>query len=256
MTVQKIMVELDALLDTRQGTLLSYYPESINDIMEGGKESAYYNRITDDMGKLDPRIDSVLFKEYYRHRSSDVLRLSIRTNMVDYLRSYVNSLVKASISSPVVDGYEVHVNVYPYRLTEEETRLIGMAISNFILPPTKVSVINVPLSNMSTTELKGRYDMVILYNFVEWLRQIGPKIKTMDRTPSLVILAPMLFFDETTVPSTNDFNEMSKNKTDPFKLTTQACAEFFTLVFETIDVFSVVSLEPTPSAQLPKEKTR
>ncbi len=247
MSVQKIMVELDALLDTRQGTLFSHYPECINDIMKGGKDSVFYNRVTDDMGKLDSRIDSVLFKEFYRHRSTDILKLSIRTSMVDYLRSYVSGLVKASINSPVVEGYEVHVNCYPYRLSEEETKLIGMAITNFILPPTKVFVVNIPLSKMSTTELKGRYDMVILYNFVDWLREIGPKIKTMDRTPSLVVMAPMLFFDESTIPSTNDFNEMSKIKTDPFKLTTQACAEFFTLVFETIDVFSVVNLEPTPS---------
>ena len=250
-SIQKIMVELDALLDTRQGTLLSYYPECMDDIFRLGKESKYYTRITDDMGELDNRIDSVIFREYYRNRTTDVLRLSVLTNMMAYLKDYIAALEKATIDSPVVQGYEVHVNCYPYRLSEEEKRLIGLAVVNFIRPPTKVTVVCIPLENMSTTELKEHYDMLILYNFVEWLKAIEPKMKTMARTPSLVVMAPMLFFDRNTIPTGSDNAEMDKMKTNPFKLTTKAAAEFFTLIFESIDIYSVI---PVESMQFPNQK--
>ncbi len=241
--VQKILIELDALLDTRQGTLLAHYPDCVDNIFRKGKESPYYQRLTDDMDVLDSRIDSVIFKEHYRLRSVDTLKLSVVTSMVGYLRNYIAGLERASIDSPVVQGYELHVNSYPYKLSEEEKRLIGLAVVNFIRPPTKVSVVTIPHHRMTTTDLKDHYDMVILYNFVEWLKAIGPKIKTMARTPSLAIIAPMLFFDQSTIPTNSDDIEMTKMKTTPFKLTTKACAEFFTLVFETIDVYSVVPIE-------------
>ncbi len=245
--IQKILVELDAILDTRQGTLLTYYPESINEIMANGEKSKFHTRITDDMGTLDPRIDSVMFKEYYRHRSTDVLKLSIVTNMMHYLRDYIQLLERSTIDSPVVSGYEVNINYYPYNLTEEEQRLIGLAIVNYIRPPTRVSMVNIPYTQMTTNDLKESYSMVVIYNFVEWLKAIGPKIKTMARTPSLVVMVPMLFFDQSTIPADKDNAEMAKLNTNPFKLTTQACAEFFSLVFETINIFSVVDVSASKS---------
>ena len=83
-----VLIELDVLFDTRIGTLSKFGDDVAIEVLENG----YRSRITDDISAFTKKITNEQFKEAYRNRDKETLKLSRMTNFIFTLRNIVTEL--------------------------------------------------------------------------------------------------------------------------------------------------------------------
>lgn len=236
---QRILVELDALLDTRIATIARLDPGIAADIVG----PRYFNRPTDQFHLLDNRIDDVAYQMAYASRDLDTMAIARPTAALDWLGKMVRDLEKQfEEGAPTVTSLAVDVNVYPYRLSDEEAAQVGMSIAYYIGKFTSVNVINVPLAELSFAYIRAhRYTAVILYNFKEWIeasfKQYGDK-QPMG-VPAVTMFVPSLMADYTEYMDEKNRRLPDGRLLDPYEVTRETFAPFIGLEFTPSGLFSL-----------------
>ena len=104
-----IFIELDALLDTRIGTIANMNINLVEDILKDG----YYTRIADSFKGIE--LDE--FKFRYDNRTKSVLKDSMVTPMINMITEFANKLLANIVTSPNHYLPRVIINIHPYKLT-------------------------------------------------------------------------------------------------------------------------------------------
>lgn len=183
-----ILLDIEALLDTRYGRLIELDPVMEREILF--KHHEYYGRDHDNFWLLFPQIE----KEQYQNKevTLDTIKLSRRTNICNALDSVIRSAIGHK------DGdveTTIYFNTRDYALTEREVEAFLILISSRFEHTVKVKHVAKRLEELEPDYLNQEIDLVILYDFNQWSELNKDKVngKNLERVGFYI---PTLFIDK------------------------------------------------------------
>ena len=239
-TTTKILVHADTLFDTRLGTLARLSPDLASKMI--AKADKYRKRITDELHFIDPKIDIAAYNKAYAERNIDTLKASTITTFVAELAKVIEGLEeRAALGDPMCKYISLHVNFYPYRLSNEQKQLFLSCLSTYIGFTTTIVAVDIPLAHLTTNRMRIEgYTHVYLYNLEEWMKAAYGKPDSMiAHAPEITVTACALSKDSRAL-----FEEMKTPIPDvpqnPFDLVKYSLATFFNLEWLTPEAYSIV----------------
>lgn len=228
--VEKVLVDLDALLDTRLATLAK-----INeDLAIGVLNKGYRTRTIDSF----PGVSAEEFKKAYAKRDVDTLVMAVATNAFVLLQS----CIKGSIENIVVGGpgqpISFEINYHPYDLESDEIEMIKHAIESRTMDIVDVTMVKIDNMFLTPTYCKENYALMIRYDYVEWIEMHQEELAKKPM-PAVGLIAPALYHLK--VPSDEEMADFKRNNIEPFQSTEIALAPAIGLRLIKADVFSLDS---------------
>ncbi len=218
-----VLVELDALLDTRLPTLGSIHPQFA---VKASEDKRYYGRIIDDFTEICG-VDKHQFRQTYEARSMDILRASLITEIPFILNELVTKLEREAIDTPFLSRVKVEINCYPYELDADEKEGIALAVSARCGQEAEVSCVWLTPEQMTPAFLKMRYSGMFIYNFRTWMEKQMKAFESV-KMPRFTVMAPALFYDE--IPGPDEFaKDGIAAEITAFQLTEVGLTELFSL---------------------------
>lgn len=230
---QSIYVELDALLDTRLGTLHRMDPALVEQALDAG----YKDRTSDRWVDLGLNVDQARYDDLYRRRDVTTLKQSRPTDLAPIITEMTSALGKASIEDPRIEEITLDVNVWPYRLNAEVKDAIADAVREWVSIDCKVAVVDYDHGSLTPTFIDRRYVALILYDFDGWF-QAQHDALLEKRLPTVSVIAPALYAngkpDEEVV--------INGSPVDPFSATELALVEYLSLVLKDAKYYSLIGV--------------
>lgn len=221
-----ILVNLDAILDTRLGVLSSFGDDETIAVLE----SNYFKRETDSFKGIS---DSD-FKERYKNRDKTTLLNSIACKSLNMLRELARNTARQAISSPFHAGTKIFLNTYPYVLTEEENNVLITAVVHSTNSMVDVEVVNMSDDKITPAFIKENISVAFFYEYGNWLDTNAEAFKVLP-CPEVTVFVPALYFGK--VPTPKELQECRENKTHPFTITEQMSSGLIGLQLLSIDMF-------------------
>ena len=162
----KVLVDLDAILDTRLGALGIVDQEVA---LEIGQSRNYVTRETDKFSDLDKRIDDVAYRDVYLKRGHDVLKMSIMTDIPYQVGIGVRGIIPHLDSGLIKGQIEIHINTYPLKLSNEISGLIAQGVKKYIPDPVMVSCVHIDLYSLTPKKMSSKYDEWFAYDIDQWM---------------------------------------------------------------------------------------
>ena len=182
----RILISLDALLDTRSGVLFNLDPEAA---MVTIKSKTYASRVLD----YFPLVDMVAFREKYNKRDKNVLKYSSVTNTISLVQDFLQRAMNMSINSPFETDVEIHLNISPYVLSDYEKSLLVASLSAKLPLEPNVKIVNLSLEELNPYFIKTNYHTLIMYDFFDWLEiHSANELLKKYPLPGITIFAPAI----------------------------------------------------------------
>lgn len=163
---QRILINLDCLIDTRFGTAVRYFGSGIKNL----DYNTYYNRdhkrLWDIFGVSRKR-----WKYCWEKRNKTTLACSKPTNLFFELSQIFSLAAIRGKTSPVHGPLQVFVNTWPYILTGAEKQEIDKSISSYLPVNCECILIRISDRNLTPQVIKESFDSVFLLDLVDWLSQ-------------------------------------------------------------------------------------
>lgn len=161
-----ILICLDAILDTRLGAMGVVDPEIG---MEIGTSRAYAARMTDVMSDIDSRFNQEMFRKTYLSRGENVLRHSIMTDIPYLIGTGIDKMLPQFDNGLIGGEIFVHVNTYPFKVSDDTKRLIEQGVKRYIPDPVRVTCIYMDMYNLTPSLLNSKYKEWYSYNIEQWI---------------------------------------------------------------------------------------
>ena len=174
----KYLIHLDCLLDTVLGTVYKMDKDLVYPLLSKG----YFSRNHNCLHLLHDKIDKHTFNELYINRDVETLKLSRRTNTFVMLSDIISESVYKSEDHPLAETYEVTINVYPYKLSKDESEtLIDIIATAFNLET--VTLISKSVKELTVKYVKENFSRVLFYGIHEWITEVKYYSKQLVETP-------------------------------------------------------------------------
>lgn len=243
---QKVLIDLDSLLDTRLALMSLIKPEYAEAVVSNPDVfEKYANRLNDNIPELDIHDGNLL--ELYRERKSFILPISLATALAYELIHIVRELIEASFLEPHrVESIELDINLFPYvDLTEDEERAIVTAISHMCENLAEVKAVYIDPKVMSpsffnSSEYVAYFTYDLGYYLLCHYNTEGVDIETLQM-PSFTIVAP---FQATSVEALKKAVEFQAPNGDQIDIRDGYAfmyKDFFKLDLTDIGLFSLAS---------------
>ena len=185
-----ILVELDALLDTRLALIAEYSTACLSAVL---KANTYHTRLADSY----PGLTIEAFQERYHRRQKSVLKHAIITPVADLVKSFVYRTLKQALNSPFHYQPKIIVNTYPYQLTEAETTLIIHSLIGLTDQVADVEAVYASYDEIDPAYVKQHLSVMVLYDYTRWLdvHSVAGRFNKVT-CPEVGLVAPQLYFKE------------------------------------------------------------
>ena len=204
-----ILTDLDCLFDTRLGTLVNIDKDLADKVFE---EDKYFNRLEDSFLTLDKET----FYSFYKRRNKLILANSPLTKVLQFVREFILGTLKNSINSPFKYDPKLILNLYPYRLNEEEKNKILQNLVFLTNEACTVELIDTPPLDISPIFLKKTIAVWLTYEYSEWLEKYAEnKELQTNAIPDVTLMIPSLFFHH--IPTSKERADYAKHGIDPFQ---------------------------------------
>jgi hypothetical protein len=223
---QGIFINLDALLDTRLGTLYLLDEEAMIRNLSGN----YFKRDTDDFIGIDKNV----FNAAYAARDKNTLKNSTICKIVNMIREIVKVTLKESISSPLHTGPKIFINTYPYKLLLEEENLIVKAVAAMTDKLADIELIYYSNENLTPKFIKENLAVLFMYEYGAWLDIQAENFKKTP-CPEISLIVPELYFNK--IPTKAELDQMLEKQLNPFKAIEIISAPLIGLKLYGIDLF-------------------
>lgn len=228
-----IYVELDALLDTRLGTLMRAEPKRTKKLM---MDTRYYLRECDDFEPL-VGIAKEDTDQLYRERDEETLKHTLMTPMMFTLRDIAHDLFRRSFIDLTMKQPTIIVNTYPYVLDESTVGELTSAIMSYVQLPIQISCRYLPLKDVTPGLIRSTYSGMIMYNFNAWLVHHVEAMKSIC-FPRVTIMAPKLYVDRP--PKDPDEIKFDNPAITPWSIAREGYAPYFTLMFVPVSAYCII----------------
>lgn len=226
-----LLVELDCLLDTRLGTLATYFSEeTVLHVLKHG----YHDREFD----VFDGVDYDEFMDHYRNRGRTVLQNSIRTNFIPMMTEFIQETLNNNVNTPHIYLPKIIVNIYPYHLNTEEIRLIRDVVIKMTRQSADVELINLPHSELTPGYLETEVSAMALYDYDQWLEAQSLNDAFRKKAcPQIGLFAPALY--KKRALTDEDRRIHSQLKMPPFEYLARQLAPFIRTIFIPVSMFSI-----------------
>lgn len=225
-----VLIELDALLDTRLGVLHQHHPDLAVKVLKTGK---YRKRLIDRFGNITP----TEFDELYSRRDMDTLKNSVLTNMPFFLQRLVKDCIVHTSVTNIEQQLCYMINVYPYKFEDESLiEMLKSCISYHMLDAVDIRIVSMAPEEITPQYLKENIDIIVMYRFQEWLYMHREEFLKF-RCPAVTLVAPAIYWKE--LPDAETINECKAIGRDPISIGQDQLAEFITARFMDVSLFSI-----------------
>lgn len=224
--IHRVLISLDCLLDTRMGALSQVSPGYADALW---RDERYWERLVDDFDPFCGAGATLLYEERYRRRDLSTLKASRMTHAILELRRICSELEYAIVTDPELEGAEIHINLDPYEMPEEDAEDIRRWVAIDTLGGIPVYTTRVSLKDLTIAAIREHWDLVILYDFNAWLDIQTPSFRDGERAPRKNMIVPGLFRNR--LPKPEDLVDIHGRKRDPFEETKKVMTEFVSLNF-------------------------
>ena len=258
MSVQRLIVPLDALMDTRIGTMRQIHPDWPMKVFKWGK-GWYWNRFVDNFDHLFGNIGTDSWRSAYKNRDETTLKASFETNLVTEIREMVIGTEALIEKDPLVTSHAITVNFWPYEMSDASADKLLRVIKSRICPPVKDDegnpteelVFDVPFNRvfLSPQELTIKrlgdeehgWELAFMYDFVEWnllhQHELDDKKSAFPRNR---IIFPAMFHEKE--PDKADLQWDNGMPADPWEAATQCYVSHIRLQFWPAYFFSIFKI--------------
>lgn len=188
---QKLYVELDALLDTRIATLAQLSPSMAIHALHHG----YADRISDEMQLVAPDVTNADYAAAYAARDVETLLVARPTQMAYVLHDIIVDMEREQRKvSPGINDLVIELNIWPYALEPDESRLIAAAVAARCGIDHYIDVVSIPTAQLTLDKIKtSEWSIMIMYNFQEWWVAVMRRYKERPTgVPTCCMVAPAL----------------------------------------------------------------
>ena len=236
-SLNKILISIDALLDTRSGTMFTLSPEKA---LENLKSKMYAGRIID----IFKGFDKAQFDEAYKKRNKNTLKFSSLTNAYQIIEDIIEKKLSAKMSAPEIDDLEVHLNTYPFVLSDKEKLTLKLALSAKLSGNVGIKTVDYSLEELNPYFIKTNYKTLIMYEFFDWL-EIHSKNELIKKHP----ISEVTYYAPALVKHID--SEIPKNLSKEFINIMLGVQPFVGVIFHPVDVFcSFLSNTPEKNEQV------
>lgn len=240
--IQRILIDLDSILDTRYGVLFKHNALAAAQAL---KDKQYYSRLNNDFTWLGA-MDVVTFQKLFDERDWEVLKDSPPTGFIFALRTMIDDLADQRKNSPFADECILTVNTFPYELHPAEATEMAKLIGVFTgLGEKRIQMVSIPLANLSPLMVKQQFTGMIIYNFREWM-ELQQDAFLRHNMPQIVVLAPGLY--KGPIPDPSEYQIKGFEQMTPFELSEGALVGCFDLSFLGMKFFSAIPPEELAQA--------
>ena len=227
---ENIYLDLDAILDTRLGTLAMMGEEHPIKALNSGK---YHKRLCDEF----EGISAQAFREAYANRDLDTLKHSVLTNVTFFLRRLIKDSLMSAVVHQRIEKMCFTVNVYPYDFTDPELveMLIG-CIRFHTYSTSNVRIVSIPDEELTPEIVAKQYQIMIRYNWVNWVDKHKEYFEQRG-IPGVSVVVPEIFYDA--APTQEDIDRLGMRKQNPFRMTESVTAALFRLKHMPVSLFSI-----------------
>lgn len=223
-TKQGVYIDLDALLDTRLGTIIDNFgQDKAISILSNG----YFTRKSNTF----EGITLTEFENLYALRTKKVLLNSMVTKVMRLLVDLVATMNKQAITSPLHSGPKVYINIYPYKLNELEVNTILKCVVLSCNKACDVVMINTAPENLTPQYCKNTFAVMFKYDYSEWFEKQAANFDKA-RCPGLTCFVPAMYFVRE--PTKEELEKFVKEDMHPLSAIEMASSVFIDLkLYET-----------------------
>lgn len=205
----RLVIELDALFDTRLGTLADLNDDyAFNALMNG-----FPDRWTDDPISYEAGCSTMAYQERYSKRDTKILKLSHPTDFALDFKDIIEDLECRSVAGDptVAKKLEILVNYHPYKLTNAEIEVYVKSLRTIFKCITPIRMISMDIAAM-TTEWMKECDIVgaYIYNYSSWVDEaITRRLMQGEQPegiPEVVVYFPTLMRDAAQAAVIGEYN--------------------------------------------------
>ncbi len=223
----KILVDLDAILDTRIGTLARMDEDVATEIVKSKK---YIERLTDRFSSINLLVDDAKYSDLYLKRDERTLAKSLISDVV-YTLSLGLQELGGIYDRGIIEGeLEVTVNTYPYSLSEDKIKIILDGLGCYLPLHVKVTSVNLSPWHLSSEALSKSYMEWYCYDIEPWLL-INTNGLLTNRAPEVKVHLPR-------ISTSGELPERDPLIPCPFKAREMVLREFLDITYNEVSLFS------------------
>lgn len=225
-----IFVPIDCLLDTRLATLYVTHKELVPKALDAN----YLGRDED----VFPYVDKETFAKLYAKRDVITLQEALPTRCLGFLKEMVTKLMRSASEEPQEFIPKVIINVYPYKLTNEEVEVLVKTIA---LKTDKL--VDVTAVYMSEEEITPRYCKsnlccIFQYDASKWLDVHAQSGAFKNcQIPDITLYMPKI--NHGPRPSDEKLAELKSMDLDPYKAWEISASPIITACFIETETFCI-----------------
>jgi hypothetical protein len=232
-TIKKIYISLDAILDTRLGTLINLSPDFAFDV---SSQEEYYKREVDIFKTAQQgQLTKENFEALFEANRQDLVKCSIMTNIYIFLAELCTVFYNQVLSTPFMSSIEIDVNIHPYKLTDDEADKFLSILSSYIGDRVSINMIDKSDKELTIESVRNVYKAMIFYKYHDWLNLHTNELKKKPLR-DLSLYVPKLYFSN--VPTKEQLAEVTKQGNDPFTLSQEILAPLVLIQYLPIAFFS------------------
>lgn len=184
-----VLIELDALLDTRLATVASFGDSALDALFQ----SDYHNRLMDSF----PGVDKAAYDLAYSKRDKTILKNAIITPIAEMIKEFTFNTLKQLLNSPFHYQPKILVNIHPYKLTDSEISILMSSLIAITNKKADIQVIDVAYKDITPSYVKNHISIMVLYEYYKWLEihSLNEKFKKVT-CPEVTLIGPALIFTD------------------------------------------------------------
>ena len=187
-TRQHLLIDLDALLDTRLGCLIHHRAKDAAAM----DMDAYRGRLTDNLWELCDNVTPEDYRDWWASRDIEVLKCSLASSMMVRLKAMTYNLMAVRSKQGFMTDLKVVVNTYPYKLEDEVRQAYKESVKDVISKDFIVEMVYLSPEALTPETLMVSYHYYALYDLDRWLTANHTALEEHP-IPSFPINAPSLY---------------------------------------------------------------
>lgn len=224
-----VYAQLDALLDTRIGTIARMSQDLAAEVLLSG----YHTRNSDVFENVDP----VEFKKLYDARDTVTLSMSYRTACVQVIHELVRSLAEQSITRPYHSGIKLVINLHPYVLTDEEKSELVNVFWTILEGACSIELTTLTEDQVTPAMCRSSFAAMFVYGHDQWLDMHTTALSTC-LLPDIDMFAPALF--RQAAPGETELQKLVRKSGHPFRAIEELAKPLIRLQLLDAKIFSVI----------------
>lgn len=197
-----ILVDLDALLDTRLAIAIELDSAAIEPTLAKDAPVSWWHRTHDhfDHPSSPIRIDG--YRDRWLARTADDLPKSLMSNMLYYLREHTLEILDGQFGRTGLDVVQyaksrVDINTWPYHVDPKDQQRLCDVVRRSLAIGSEVRCVHRAPNTLTPSYLDQTYKDYILYDFSTWIHHWETEMVRAQLPISTTILAPALLHDNT-----------------------------------------------------------